>query len=179
MPELQPTSLRSSGSDCFAADVGDDGLASDGTDPPVRREARPDTTAALALPAAVGVTGGACGQAAECEAATASPTSASSTALPPPTPPSAFRVQLQGAELVKGRQAYTVYRLLVEAHVQLPLLYRRFSQFAELLARMSSPAFRAASKLPLTVEQSAELEMWNNRSARSLGGRREIGVRLM
>jgi len=92
--------------------------------------------------------------------------SISSDSSQPPLPPthlSAVRVRLLGAELVRSRQNYMVYKLHIESHADLPLLYRRFSQFAELLQKLGSPSAQRASKLPLTHEQVVELAEWHRR----------------
>ena len=74
----------------------------------------------------------------------------------------ALRVCLQGAELVRSRQSYMVFKLHVESPVlgELPLLYRRYSQFVTLLNKLRAVSTQSASVLPLTAEQESHVEEW-------------------
>ena len=85
-------------------------------------------------------------------------------AATPPSTPSlgatpAVRVQVQGAELVRGRQDYTVYRLVVLSENVASWTepaepsYRRFSQFTELLARVRR-------RLVALGAPTAEIDEW-------------------
>jgi hypothetical protein len=71
-------------------------------------------------------------------------------------------VRLQGAELVRGRQEYMVYKLQVQSHRELPVLYRRFSQFVSLLEALRARDL-AHAPIPLTAEQLADLEEWHRK----------------
>ncbi|KOO33871.1 hypothetical protein Ctob_010483 [Chrysochromulina tobinii] len=67
-----------------------------------------------------------------------------------------------GAELVRGRQEYMVYRLQSNSHPELPQLFRRFSQFITLLEGLKKEDL-AHAEIPLTAEQVSDVTAWSKK----------------